>query len=197
MVGGAGSLEARARRLESTVRASVVEIRATAASVGARRIRNELLTLGVRSEVAIANLADIAAEIARASRIATNYARDWLTIASSTGKAQAASEALRPRTVMIAATETASSYNEGRAKYIRRLPRQRFELLKVWDARLDRRTCPTCSDADGTIVGYRERFPLGEPGGVHPLCRCTETILRSDEVEGETLIQPVRLAPAA
>lgn len=197
-VDGAGSLAARALRLEQAMRAGIVETRSAARQAATRRIRNELLTLGIRSEVAARNAAAVAVDVARATRIAANYARDWL-VKASRSEAMAASVAMRSRTVTIAATETASSYNDGRASYLQRLPRQRVELLKAWDAVLDRRTCPVCSSADGAIVGFRENFPSGEPGSVHPLCRCTETILRADEVSDEILIQPARiqLVPAA
>jgi hypothetical protein len=151
----------------------------------------------------LARIVDAGAEVARASQIATRYARDWLKVAAEAPTVSeataAANAAMRARTVTIAATETAEAYNAGRAKYLQRLPRQRVELFKVWDATLDKRTCPICERADGTIVGIRESFPQGRPGGVHPNCACSETILRGDEVDGELLIQPARLQllPAA
>lgn len=185
------------------MRAGVVDTRLSAVRFATNRVRNELLTLGVRSEVAPGLILNAPAELARATRIASNYARDWLTSATrgaATKEAAAvANAAMRTRTVTIAATESSSAYNEGRASYLRRLPQQRVELFKAWDATLDKRTCPVCRAADGTIIGLRESFPLGNPGGVHPRCRCTETVLRGDEVGGEFLIQPVRLqlVPAA
>jgi hypothetical protein len=50
-------------------------------------------------------------------------------------------------------------------------------LLQRWDSILDQRTCSACAYADGEIVRVGERFSLGEPGGVHPRCRCTFTLL--------------------
>lgn len=156
--------------------------------------------------MALAGLVDVGAEVARATQIAANHARDWLAAATKAEAAGAgsaapkvATEVMRPRVVTTAATETADAYNTGRAKYLRQRSVHRVELYRIWDATLDKRTCPTCSAADGTIVGLREPFPLGRPGGVHPRCRCTESLLRGDEVDGELLIQPVRfrLVPAA
>lgn len=43
----------------------------------------------------------------------------------------------------------------------------------IWDARMDRATCPRCRDLDGTIRPIGIRFPNGAiPGKVHYACRC-------------------------
>ncbi len=47
-------------------------------------------------------------------------------------------------------------------------------LFKEWNADLDRRTCPICEGAHGTIRPVGVSFPEGEPGAVHPRCRCME-----------------------
>lgn len=43
----------------------------------------------------------------------------------------------------------------------------------VWDARMDKITCPRCRDLDGTIRPIGIAFPGGAvPGKVHTSCRC-------------------------
>ena len=54
---------------------------------------------------------------------------------------------------------------------------------KVWDASLDKRSCQTCSHAAGKSVPVGEDFPEGEPGGVHPRCRCVPTFLPASWVD--------------
>lgn len=82
--------------------------------------------------------------------------------------------------------ETATAFNEERrivAGSAYRTPARPtepvsyVELVKLWDAVLDRHTCGVCSDADGTIVGLHDEFPQGSPGAVHGRCRCIEIIV--------------------
>jgi hypothetical protein len=43
----------------------------------------------------------------------------------------------------------------------------------VWDARMDKATCPRCWDLDGTIRPIGISFPNGAiPGKIHAQCRC-------------------------
>lgn len=54
-------------------------------------------------------------------------------------------------------------------------------LVRVWDAKLDKRTCPTCSGLDGTIVDVGETFPGGaNPGSVHGRCRCIDVLVPAE-----------------
>jgi hypothetical protein len=63
----------------------------------------------------------------------------------------------------------------------RRQPREQW--WKVWDASLDKRTCPKCESAHGKSVRVGEDFPEGEPGGIHPRCRCEPTFLPASWVD--------------
>ena len=73
---------------------------------------------------------------------------------------------LRTKIETIAATESAGAYNNGRKQAA-------INLVRQWDATLDRRTCPICERAHGTLSDRNGEFSYGEPGSVHPLCRCT------------------------
>lgn len=49
---------------------------------------------------------------------------------------------------------------------------------KLWDARMDRRTCPVCRDLDGTIRPIGIGFPRKEvPGKSHYGCRCMSVLI--------------------
>jgi hypothetical protein len=127
----------------------------------------------------------------RAKRIGERFGGAWMAKALSldvgAGRAaKRASEALAPRIETIAITETAEAFSGGRGEALKRVdPASVVDLLKVWDATLDKRTCLRCSDADGTIVFARDSFPIGEPGAVHPRCRCTWQIIGRSELKGK------------
>lgn len=112
------------------------------------------------------------------------YAKRWLANAAgetTRAAATAANAATQGSLRRIAVTESAEAFNTGRAKLIRVVRRR--ELWRVWDATLDRRTCSICEGADGTIVGADENFPDGEPGAVHPWCRCSWTLVTAEEID--------------
>lgn len=46
--------------------------------------------------------------------------------------------------------------------------------FRVWSAILDRRTCPVCSAADGTMVPAGTPWPEGREIPLHARCRCVE-----------------------
>ena len=56
-------------------------------------------------------------------------------------------------------------------------------LWKIWDAVLDRSTCSVCSGMHGTAVPVGESFPPGEPGQVHPGCRCSAIVVGEHQVD--------------
>lgn len=132
------------------------------------------LVTGLQRHVRLAALDDIEAAAADAARWATTRAE------------------------LTAATEASEAWNAAREQAIRdairREPALRLEFFKVWDSELDKRTCDICAHAHGTIVLADEDFPDGTPGHVHPRCRCTEHLLRRDEIDlgdyaGERTIQ--------
>lgn len=78
----------------------------------------------------------------------------------------------------IAATETASAFNDERRRAYHDLAKSSIapELVKVWCALLDRKTCAFCFGKDGQIKGVGESFGATPP--VHPNCRCILELLR-------------------
>jgi cytochrome c553 len=47
-------------------------------------------------------------------------------------------------------------------------------LVKVWSAMGERRTCGICHGMDGRSILAEDQWPRGNPGTVHPRCRCDE-----------------------
>lgn len=94
-------------------------------------------------------------------------------VAGSRNPALDASIALSSRLDTIAITESSRTFSEARRDTIARVtPSRDLVIVKRWDAMLD--ACEVCSAQDGITVLITERFPAGEPGGVHPRCRCLE-----------------------
>lgn len=76
----------------------------------------------------------------------------------------------------LAVTEVSEAHNAERIRRLRRVEQTEtaggFVVFKVWDAARDKRMCPICEKADGAIRPPLLDFPEGDPGGVHPWCRC-------------------------
>lgn len=91
---------------------------------------------------------------------------------------RAALEVRRPQLKTLAISEASHAFNESRlhamvsAQERASLLGKNLEVLRRWDATLDEHTCPACAAMDGTVVGLDESFAEGEPGDVHPNCRC-------------------------
>lgn len=77
-----------------------------------------------------------------------------------------------------AATEVANAYGEQREEDSRALQYSPLAvlLLKMWDATLDRRVCPTCAGLDGQLQVLGLDFVGGTPGAVHPNDRCVSVL---------------------
>ena len=58
---------------------------------------------------------------------------------------------------------------------------------RVWSAILDRRTCPVCSSADGTMVPAGSPWPEGLEIPLHARCRCVELIIFIPEAHAAKL----------
>ncbi len=165
--------------LEREIRAGLAEVRADAQNAATERIRDELASLGiVLSGVLASNISRVGRNEGRALLYSRRYATDWLAIARASDSIEAANAAMNARLATLGLTEGASAFNERRRELAERYP----HLMRMWDAVNDRRTCGRCRAADGTIVGVNERFPLGEPGSVHPRCLCTWHLLTVDEI---------------
>ena len=116
-----------------------------------------------------------AREARRAAAAARSYARRFFRAAeqSDVTKALDATKGSLRRT---AVTESSDAFNSGRKQAVKQVGRS---LARVWDALLD--ACPVCAAEDGKIVGVNENFPIGEPGSVHPFCRCNWTLVTLEE----------------
>lgn len=165
------------------MRSAIVDGRFLARGAGVARLKAELRSLGIEaSETTNLVVEELVRDVRRAQVAAKSYADRWFkkaegaTVREAADVANAATRGSLKRT---AVTESSEAFNSGRGRAVR-LVSQRV-LYRVWDATLDRRTCSTCEGADGSVVGARESFPYGEPGGVHPFCRCSSTILVSTE----------------
>lgn len=88
------------------------------------------------------------------------------------------------RLALQVATENAHAFNHARQES--RIAGWDVHLYKLWDAYLDKKTCPVCSDLDGLAIPkadkFRDRFNrVVKPGKVHPYCRCLEEYITIQE----------------
>lgn len=177
-----------AAQIEKAAAGAVVTGRALARSSARSVMLGDLAALGATPGGARALLDMVASDAARALRAARSVAERAAQLARDGLTDEGARVALTPKLELVAATESAEAYNAERAA-IAAGAGSVTSILKVWDAELDRRTCSVCSGLDGTIIGLGEAFPLEQP--VHPRCRCTFTLLRSDEQPGEIEIRAI------
>jgi hypothetical protein len=192
-----GSLDSIAGRIATSTKQGINEVRALSRASGVARLRSEASSLG-RSILADASWlpTEVVRDINRSSLYSDSYAKQWLKKANEAAEkvdsAAKVAKAANADTIgslkRTAVTESSEAFSSGRAKYLR--ASSSLGLLRVWDARLDKRTCPICGAADGTIVGAREPFPQGEPGSVHPGCLCSWSLLSSSQDDRGTLIEP-------
>lgn len=178
------SLPGIAQLIERQFQSAIATARNLSRTAGIARLEVEAERAGASlGRVPLVN--ELARDAARARLYGANFARLWLEKANKAGlpsigkAADAANAATQARLSTVAITESAESFNTGRDKTLRLATDVR--LLKVWDATLDKRTCPICAGADGTIVFSHEAFPQGVPGSVHPRCRCVEVIIGRSE----------------
>lgn len=175
--------------MRSTVRDAVVVARRQARQKGAARFTEEADALGITVTATPSAVAALARDWDRATVLARRYADRWAQKAEEFDSAAKASAATQGSLERIAVSESSDAFSDGRSRLAEAIEAPTVELLKAWDATLDRRTCPTCDAADGTIVGILESFPAGEPGSVHAFCRCTWTLLTMSESKGSVLIK--------
>ncbi len=88
-----------------------------------------------------------------------------------------ASKQAQPRLEVIAATESASAFNDEHHRQTEKHAAGFPFLLKYWDATLDERACPKCSGLDGGTRPWGIDFEGGAVPAVHPSCRCREGTL--------------------
>lgn len=178
-IAAGASPAAIASSIDAAWRIAILHARALARAAGMRRLAAELRSMGVPPRVVNATIEEVVRDTLRASTIADNYSKRWRKAADSKG-VELANATTDGSVSVIAVTESAEAYNGGRLAALRAYG---VQVMRVWDAVLDRQVCPVCEESDGNIVGVNEGFPNGEPGAVHPNCRCTW--------------QPITLAEAA
>jgi hypothetical protein len=108
---------------------------------------------------------DVAAHLA-ASSLATSWGAEAMRMALDEEARTIDIDARLRRT---AATETARAFNDERERLAGP------GTFKIWNAVLDRATCPACWEKDGQIIPSELRFDRTPP--LHPHCRCIVEIV--------------------
>lgn len=174
----------KAPKKREAVRDAIVIARQKSRAIGIGRLKAEADSAGAfLGELSGANAAAWSTDWTRATRIAQNYS---VKLAAKTAELESrnqAVEALAPSLERVAVTESSQAFSAGRQVVTA------TQLMKIWNAELDKRTCFVCSQSEGTIVSLAETFSAGEPGDVHPWCRCTWTLLTMQESEDRVLIR--------
>lgn len=158
----------------------------TVASAAAKA-QIEAAGIAVAGELAPAT----AYEVARATAVASSAAELWAThradaIAEGLDEAAAVAQAGKRsawKASQLATTEVAETWSHETNRVVTGAVRQGVALWKVWDSVLDRGTCLVCASAHGTAVPAGTPFPEGEPGAVHPCCRCQAVIVTREQVD--------------
>jgi hypothetical protein len=88
-----------------------------------------------------------------------------------------------------AATEVAQAYNDEHRAVLEELLENDaamaeeiagLKVVRVWDAILDRRTCPECAAHDGEMTPVGMPFSSGDEPPLHPMCRCLSTMTTTE-----------------
>lgn len=169
--------------METKLRHAIADSRLLSRTAGVARLKAEAKTVGLTLRHNGHHLAqEVALDMVRSQRSAKSYAARWLRKAvgeTDAEAAQAASENTLGSLLRIGSTEASQSFSAGRNEQFRMMAHG-GNALRRWDAFLD--ACPICRLANGTIARVNESFPLGEPGDVHPFCKCCWTFLTLNEV---------------
>lgn len=177
---GAASLseaQAIAAKLTAELSRPIFQVRTASRAVGATLARQELgLGPGAFST------ASTVADAARAVGIANKLGRDWLSRylkflpKGEEAATKAAVKTVASRFETIAITEANEALNAERIATAQRELGPGYELIEIWDAVLDKRTCQECWSLHGTRIRARDGFPGGvRPGAVHGRCRCSSS----------------------
>ena len=184
-----------ARALAPRIQADIARNRQAARAAASTRLGAELGAAGVAlaamgpTHAARAHEDDALAESAAAS-----LAAQWRTILMASvlraaRKDEDAATALRKaapamdcRVERTAATEIAYAYNDEHARALEEAQQREpglfagIQIVRVWSAVLDRRTCIECADRDGRVVE-------GDDPPLHPLCRCVSVAMTFSEAQ--------------
>jgi SPP1 gp7 family putative phage head morphogenesis protein len=164
-----------ASAMRPKLRDAIVLGRQGARERGVSRLVSEANLLNVRIDTSALG-SEFARDWTRGSLVSRSHVDRWLKKAHELEDVKAATAATRGSIERIAATESSEAFSAGRTRAAKTVTES--ELMRVWDASLDKRTCDVCSGADGKVVGVNEPFPAGEPGAVHAFCRCGWTLTK-------------------
>lgn len=170
-----------APRIQRSLEDAIVEARGYARAAG-----RDLLA----ARFAVASPAPLSGrdehDAAAAHAAASSWAAAWASAATALVLAEddparapeTAARARAPGLGRIAATETASAFNDERRRAFDDLAKSSLapELFRVWSAVLDRKTCSHCFGKDGQVRALDEAFGATPP--VHPNCRCIIELVR-------------------
>jgi hypothetical protein len=123
---------------------------------------------------------DLALDHIKARNVAVKFSDDWAEKATKQAAAGvenpigAASEAIRSRQVIVAEVESSESWNDARTKAAADVEVAGGVLVKTWSSALERNTCGVCRTLDGRTILAESEWPYGEPGSVHPRCKCDD-----------------------
>ncbi len=170
-----------AGRMQGALERAITEVR-RAARVASRRTVEDAFAAGALSPLDGREEHDAAAAHGAAASLASAWNRSASAMALGDEPAddalRMAGRVLDRRLERTAATETASAFNDERRRAYRDIARSPLadEVVRVWSAVLDRKTCAFCFDKDGQVRGIHESFGAVPP--VHPNCRCIIEIVR-------------------
>jgi SPP1 gp7 family putative phage head morphogenesis protein len=163
------------RVLERSIVLSRAEARAAGAAVAARQLRLERPA----KDATVTKLDE-----ARAAAATTAYTERIQVEAREAETVRAAGTAARPAINRVIVTETATAFNQGIVEEGKAIAAEfDIELRKMWSAEGDARTCEFCAAMNGLTVDLDEDFPDGNPGEIHPNCRCTVALIRKSKDE--------------
>jgi len=165
----------RPAQLQRVTLATVADVWRLSALAGRRSAERESAQLGTRTSGQV--VVPPTNQIARARSVSERLAKAAKDAARGKGIKEALAT-IRGRIDTIARTESASVFNRAKAAAVD------VQVVRVWDATLDKRTCPICARAHGTFSAPDGSFSVGEPGSVHPKCRCTFYLLSPSEARG-------------
>jgi hypothetical protein len=175
------------REIGARVMPVILAAKGAARRVGAQRMQSEVdaTTRGQRVRLAHdEHKTTAAADRLAAERASREYSdallREAQTIIAASDKAQASSlvSATDRALESIAVNEVASAFSDERRR-LERAAKREYDgenwfpaLLKMWDATLDRRTCPRCERLHGKMRPWGGDFAGHAEPPVHKQCRC-------------------------
>jgi hypothetical protein len=171
--------------LRSRLSGSLVSARTAARVQGTNRLRSEYEVVqgyarrqGYRSGPLAFFSRPVSSDIAEADKWADDIAKLVRKRASNADVRNAISRS-KGKLSASARAVVDDAWSDERNRVLRATRAQQKEANIVpfvgtlWDARMDKATCPRCRDLDGTIRPIGIAFPSGAiPGKPHPSCRC-------------------------